>query len=61
VFRLSGRDTADVTPISTEQYVAGREGISPRPANSLLDLSKIEATGFKPADQLEQLEAYCRP
>jgi len=59
VFRLSGRDADDVTPITTAEYVAGREGISPRPGNSALDLSKIEATGFKPADQLEQLAAYC--
>ena len=59
VFRLSGRDEADVTPITTEQYVGGKEGISPRPANSALDLSKLEATGFKPADALERLAAYC--
>ena len=45
--------------MTTEQYVDGREGISPRPANGMLDLSKIEATGFKPADHLEQLAAYC--
>jgi dTDP-4-dehydrorhamnose 3,5-epimerase len=61
IFRLSGRDAGDVTPVTTEEYVAGREGISPRPANGVLDLSKIEATGFSPADQLEQLAAYCRP
>jgi dTDP-4-dehydrorhamnose 3,5-epimerase/reductase len=61
VFRLSGRATDDVTPITTEEYVAGREGISPRPTHSVLDLSKIEATGFKPADALEQLADYCRP
>jgi dTDP-4-dehydrorhamnose reductase len=59
VFRLSGRDEADVTPITTEQYVAGKEGISARPANSALDLSKLEATGFKPADAMERLAAYC--
>ncbi len=59
VFRLSGRDEADVTPITTEQYVAGKEGISPRPANSTLDLSKLEATGFRPVDAIERLAAYC--
>ncbi len=59
VFRLSGRDPEDVTPVSTEQYVGGREGISPRPASGVLDLSKIQATGFQPADHLEQLRAYC--
>jgi dTDP-4-dehydrorhamnose reductase len=61
VFRLSGRAAEDVTPITTEQYVAGREGISPRPVNSMLDLSKIESTGFIAADAFEQLAAYCRP
>jgi dTDP-4-dehydrorhamnose 3,5-epimerase/reductase len=61
VFRLSGRDADDVTPVSTEEYVDGRAGISPRPPNGVLDLSKIEATGFQPADHLEQLAAYCRP
>jgi dTDP-4-dehydrorhamnose 3,5-epimerase len=59
VFRLSGRDADDVTPVTTEEYVAGREGISPRPASGVLDLSKIEGTGFTPGDQLEQLRAYC--
>jgi dTDP-4-dehydrorhamnose 3,5-epimerase len=59
VFRLSGRDADDVTPVTTEEYVGGREGISPRPANGTLDLSKIEATGFTPGDHLEQLAAYC--
>ena len=61
VFRLSGRDADDVTPVTTEEYVDGRAGISPRPPNGVLDLSKIEATGFQPADHLEQLAAYCRP
>jgi dTDP-4-dehydrorhamnose 3,5-epimerase len=59
VFRLSGRAPEDVTPVSTEEYVAGREGISPRPANGALDLSKIEATGFTPGNHLEQLKNYC--
>jgi dTDP-4-dehydrorhamnose 3,5-epimerase len=61
VFGLSGRDASDVIAVSTEEYAAGREGISPRPASSVLDLSKIQATGFEPADHLEQLRVYCRP
>jgi dTDP-4-dehydrorhamnose 3,5-epimerase len=61
VFRLSGRDAEEVTPVTTEEYAGGRQGIAPRPANSVLDLSKIEATGFEPADHLGQLRAYCRP
>ncbi len=58
VFRLSGRAAEDVTPVTTAEYVDGREGISPRPANGTLDLSKIEAVGFTPGDHLEQLAAY---
>jgi dTDP-4-dehydrorhamnose 3,5-epimerase/reductase len=61
VFRLSGRDGDDVTPVTTAEYVGGRAGISPRPAHGVLDLSKIEATGFSPANALDQLRDYCRP
>jgi dTDP-4-dehydrorhamnose 3,5-epimerase len=61
VFRLSGRDATDVRPVSTQEYVGGREGSSPRPSSGVLDLSKIEATGFKTGDALDQLRAYCRP
>ncbi len=59
VFRLSGRDEADVTPISTEEYAAGK-ALSPRPLRSMLDLGKLEATGFAPVDALEALEDYLR-
>ena len=29
--------------------------------NDVLDLSKVEATGFSPANALDQLRDYCRP
>lgn len=58
VYRLSGRDEDDVTPTSTDAYFAGREGYSPRPLNSALDLSKIRATGFEPTDAMTGLERY---
>jgi dTDP-4-dehydrorhamnose 3,5-epimerase len=58
VFRLSGRDGADVTPVTTEEYYAGKTGISPRPLRSVMDLSKIEATGFAPEDAMVALERY---
>lgn len=57
VFELSGRSADDVTPITTEEYAAGKT-LSPRPVHSALDLTKIEATGFVPGDALEMLEAY---
>jgi dTDP-4-dehydrorhamnose reductase len=59
VFRLSGRDDADVTSISAEQYAAGT-ATAPRPLRGMLDLAKLESTGFVPADALEGLEDYLR-
>ncbi|WP_408631126.1 dTDP-4-dehydrorhamnose reductase [Microbacterium suaedae] len=60
VFELSGHDADRVAPVSTAEYFAGKTGIAPRPANSVLDLSKIEQTGFAPADHEESLAAYLR-
>ncbi|MDF1604985.1 bifunctional dTDP-4-dehydrorhamnose 3,5-epimerase family protein/NAD(P)-dependent oxidoreductase [Nocardioides sp. YIM 152315] len=58
VFRLSGRDAADVTPTTTEEYFAGRSDYSPRPLNSAMSLAKIEATGFVPEHATVALERY---
>lgn len=57
VFELLGRNPADVTGVSTEQYAAGR-GMAPRPRHSALDLSKIESTGLVPRSWRESLESY---
>jgi dTDP-4-dehydrorhamnose 3,5-epimerase len=57
VFKLSGRSADDVTPVSTGDYMAGKE-MAPRPLNSVLDLTKITATGFEPEDALVALERY---
>lgn len=57
VFRLAGRDPADVAGVTSERYAAGRV-LSPRPANSVLRLEKIKAAGFTPCDGLMQLESY---
>ncbi|MDR0783866.1 MAG: bifunctional dTDP-4-dehydrorhamnose 3,5-epimerase family protein/NAD(P)-dependent oxidoreductase [Propionibacteriaceae bacterium] len=46
VFVKQGRSAGDVTPVATEQYYAGKENIAPRPAHSVLDLTKLEATGY---------------
>lgn len=49
VFAASGHDPGRVRPVSTAEYFAGRDGpIAPRPARSVLDLAKLEATGFTP-------------
>jgi dTDP-4-dehydrorhamnose 3,5-epimerase len=58
VFRLSGRDPADVTPVTTAEYFRDRPGTSPRPLNSTLDLAKIESTGFEPRKAFEELAEY---
>lgn len=54
VFELSGRSRDDVTPITTEQYAAGKL-VSPRPVHSALNLSKLAAAGFTPAPAAQRL------
>ena len=58
VYERVGRSPDEVTPVTTEEYYAGREGVAPRPLSSVLDLAKIEATGFTPADSMERLKDY---
>ncbi|NYM36088.1 sugar nucleotide-binding protein, partial [Salmonella enterica subsp. enterica serovar Typhimurium] len=45
VYELVGHSPDEVTPVTTEEYYAGQEGIAPRPLSSALDLSKIESAG----------------
>jgi dTDP-4-dehydrorhamnose 3,5-epimerase len=49
VFAFRGRPTSAVHGVSTAQYSHGRT-VSPRPRNSVLNLSKITSTGFTPTD-----------
>lgn len=60
VYERAGHSSDEVTPVTTEEYYAGQEGIAPRPLSSVLDLAKIEATGFTPADSMERLDNYLR-
>lgn len=61
VFDLSGHDPGRVGGVSTDEYFAGSSGpVAPRPRNSVLDLSKIEATGYVPRDHRDGLRAYLR-
>jgi len=57
VFALSGRSAADVSGVTTEEYFAGKD-LAPRPLHSVMDLTKIEATGFVPEDAMTALERY---
>jgi len=58
-FELSGHDPNRVTGVSTQQYFSTATGpVSPRPLRGVLDLTKIESTGFVPADAGESLANY---
>ncbi|WP_158548575.1 NAD(P)-dependent oxidoreductase [Blastococcus sp. TF02A-26] len=58
VFAARGRDRSAVSRVSTEEYFAGKPGIASRPLNSLLDLAKVTATGFRPRDWRDALREY---
>ncbi|GAT74302.1 sugar nucleotide-binding protein [Microbacterium hydrocarbonoxydans] len=59
VYRGTGHDDAQVTDVTTAEYFAGQPGpIAPRPRNSVLDLTKIIATGWQPSEGGEALDAY---
>lgn len=58
VYKLTGHNPEDVSGVSTDEYFAGKEGIAHRPLWSMLDLSKIEATGFIPARWEDRLQEY---
>jgi dTDP-4-dehydrorhamnose 3,5-epimerase len=57
VYELVGGRRDDVTGVSTEEYFKGKDA-APRPLNSVLDLSKITGTGFKPAGSISRLAEY---
>lgn len=59
VFEATCQNGSAVVPVSTEAYYAHAEGpIAPRPVHSALDLSKLAAAGFVPADWEERMAAY---
>ncbi|WP_026549472.1 bifunctional dTDP-4-dehydrorhamnose 3,5-epimerase family protein/NAD(P)-dependent oxidoreductase [Arthrobacter sp. Br18] len=57
VFELAGRNRSDVTGVSTKEYFRGKSA-APRPLNSVLDLAKIKATGFRPHPAADRLRDY---
>ncbi|MCA0144880.1 NAD(P)-dependent oxidoreductase [Blastococcus sp. LR1] len=61
VFTARGRSAADVTRVITTEYYAGKTGIAPRPLNSVLDLAKIRAAGFRPRDWRAGLTEHLAP
>lgn len=58
VYELTGHEPESIIGVTTEQYFAGKEGIAPRPLNSMLDLSKIETAGFTPPSWETRLAEY---
>ena len=61
VFDLRHGNGSCVAPVTTAEYYAAANGpISPRPANSALDLSRLEATGFVPRDWGQELAEYVK-
>ncbi|NTY62713.1 sugar nucleotide-binding protein [Mycolicibacterium sphagni] len=60
-FELAGHDPNRVSGVSTAEYFASATNpVSPRPASGVLDLTKIESTGFVPAPADETLQSYVR-
>lgn len=59
IFELTGQDPARVTGVTTEEYFANSSSpVAPRPRNSVLNLDKLGAIGFKPADASTSLREY---
>jgi dTDP-4-dehydrorhamnose 3,5-epimerase len=47
-----------VIDITTVEYYKGKDGIAPRPLNSVLSLDKIHNTGFESKDWKQELKKY---
>lgn len=63
-YELTGHSANNVTAVTTEQYYAKQieDGkiIAPRPLQSMLNIAKIQSTGFKPRRWDEALEEYVK-
>jgi dTDP-4-dehydrorhamnose reductase len=59
IFSLAGYDLT-VGDTSTAEYFAGKENISPRPLNSIMNLDKLTETGFDSNDWHEDLVQYLK-
>jgi dTDP-4-dehydrorhamnose 3,5-epimerase len=57
VFTIVGSDPESVTGITFADYSAGKR-MAPRPASSVLDLAKIESTGFVSRTAADALRVY---
>ena len=60
VFEDTGHDAGRVSATTAAAYLAGKEGVAPRPTNSALDLGPLAAVGYTAPDQRERLRTYLR-
>ncbi len=58
IFAASGHDELTVGDTSTADYYAGKDGIAPRPLLSIMNLDKLQATGFESRDWQQELAEY---
>ena len=58
IFRLAGRDDLTVTNTTTAEYLAGKDGVAPRPLGSDMSLDKLHDTGFISRDWVDDLSEY---
>lgn len=57
IFKLAGLNNI-ISDVTTKEYYKGKTGMAPRPLQSILDLNKIQATGFRPPDWQDDLRNY---
>lgn len=58
IFELSGHGDLSVKDITTDEYFAGKDNVSPRPLNSDMSLEKLHATGFISNNWQDDLRKY---
>ena len=58
IFKLLGHDGLTVTNTTTAEYFKDKPEAAPRPLLSTLNLSKIQATGFKISNWKDELKKY---
>lgn len=58
IFKQIGRSDLKVTDTTTQEYFASKDGVAPRPLNSVFDLKKINSAGFKPSVWTSELQKY---
>lgn len=59
IYRAAGYGL-EVGDTTTAEYFAGKEGVAPRPLNSIMDLSKLSATDFASRDWRDDLVDYIK-